>query len=108
MKRSEPERTGANPSDAEHARARGARRPRPRPSIGPFARERDGALGARRGRRVRGTRGKAFPSRPPRSPAAKPNDPHDPILFNADGTPKAVTSSITPTGGWMKSSIYKQ
>lgn len=39
---------------------------------------------------------------------ARPTDPADPLLFNPDGSPKAVTSSITPTGGWMKASIYKQ
>ncbi len=39
---------------------------------------------------------------------ARPTDPADPLLFNPDGSPKAVTSSITPTNGWMKASVYKQ
>jgi len=38
---------------------------------------------------------------------ADPNNPADPLLFNADGSPKAVTSSLSTTGGWLAPDIYK-
>ena len=38
---------------------------------------------------------------------ADPNDPADPLLFNADGTPKAVTSSLLHEDGWMDPNVYK-
>ena len=38
---------------------------------------------------------------------ADPNNPADPLLFNADGSPKAVTSSLSPTGGWLDPQVYK-
>jgi hypothetical protein len=38
---------------------------------------------------------------------ADPNNPVDPLLYNADGSPKAVTSSLAHTGGWLDPSVYK-
>jgi len=32
---------------------------------------------------------------------AEPGDTSDPNLFHPDGTPKAVVSSLSPTGGWL-------
>ena len=32
---------------------------------------------------------------------ADPNNPADPILYNSDGTPRAVLSSVTPADGWI-------
>ncbi|NOT29356.1 MAG: hypothetical protein HOP15_02775 [Planctomycetes bacterium] len=39
---------------------------------------------------------------------ARPSNPSDPFLYDPDGAPKAVISSLTHTNGWMKPSIYKQ
>jgi hypothetical protein len=39
---------------------------------------------------------------------ARPNDPADPLLYNADGSPRAVTDSIAHSDGWMKAAVYKQ
>jgi hypothetical protein len=39
---------------------------------------------------------------------ADPNNPADPFLFNADGSPKAVTSALEHTGGWLSPEVYKQ
>lgn len=38
---------------------------------------------------------------------ADPNNPGDPILFDANGAPKAVTSTLAHTGGWMAPDVYK-
>jgi hypothetical protein len=38
---------------------------------------------------------------------ADPNNPSDPILFHPDGTPRAVTSTISHTDGWMDPNVYK-
>ncbi len=38
---------------------------------------------------------------------ADPTDPTDPFLFAADGSSKAVTTTMTPTAGWISDTIYK-
>jgi hypothetical protein len=38
---------------------------------------------------------------------ADPNNPTDPFLFKPNGQPKAVTSALSPTGGWMSPEVYK-
>lgn len=38
---------------------------------------------------------------------ANPANPSDPLLYGADGRPKAVTSAIDHTGGWMADGVYK-
>ncbi len=38
---------------------------------------------------------------------ADPNDPLDPYLFHGDGSPKAVTTTLTHTGDWMDPDVYK-
>ncbi len=38
---------------------------------------------------------------------ADPSNPSDPILFHADGSPKAVTNTLAHTGGWMDADVYK-
>ena len=38
---------------------------------------------------------------------ADPNNPADPVLYNADGSPKAVTSAISHSGGWLAADVYK-
>lgn len=37
---------------------------------------------------------------------ADPNDPTDPLLFE-QGNPKAVVSSITPSGGWINDDVFR-
>src|SRR5262245_392345 len=39
---------------------------------------------------------------------ADPKNPADPFLFNADGTPKAVRSTLEQTGGWLSPEVYKK
>ena len=39
---------------------------------------------------------------------ADPSDSSDTFLFNADGTPKAVISSISPTADWVDPGIMRQ
>ncbi|MFT5689586.1 MAG: hypothetical protein ACI8PQ_002432 [Planctomycetota bacterium] len=38
---------------------------------------------------------------------ADPGDPNDPILFNSDGSSKAVTATLSPTGSWIQDDMYK-
>lgn len=38
---------------------------------------------------------------------ADPSNPADPLLYAADGSPRAVTSSISHGDDWMKGSVYK-
>jgi hypothetical protein len=38
---------------------------------------------------------------------ADPSNPADPFLFNADGSPKAVTSTLSSTDGWLDPKVYK-
>ncbi len=38
---------------------------------------------------------------------ADPNNPNDPILFNADGTSRAVTATLSPTNSWIQDDMYK-
>ncbi|MAB79082.1 MAG: hypothetical protein CMJ89_06980 [Planctomycetes bacterium] len=38
---------------------------------------------------------------------ADPTDPSDPILYNGDGSPRAVTTQLQHEDGWMEPSVYK-
>lgn len=38
---------------------------------------------------------------------ADPTNPSDPILYQPDGTPRAVVSPVSHTGGWIAPSVYK-
>ena len=38
---------------------------------------------------------------------ADPTDSSDPLLYNADGSSRAVLSTLTPTGGWLKDNLLK-
>ncbi|MEZ6015164.1 MAG: hypothetical protein R3F49_08630 [Planctomycetota bacterium] len=39
---------------------------------------------------------------------ADPNDPSDPILFNADGTPRAAVSALTATDDWISDELLRR
>ncbi len=38
---------------------------------------------------------------------ADPDDPGDPLLYNVDGTPRAVISQVVPNSGWIGDDLYK-
>ncbi len=39
---------------------------------------------------------------------ADPDDPNDPFLFDAEGNPKAVISTLTPTGNWLSEDMLRK